>query len=72
MKDLHLELEGNCVAVYNIEGTIVRVCDDYYRDKTPEDVQQTLNNMRDIYIRSVMNKRIEEAYAKTRATLEGH
>jgi hypothetical protein len=55
------QTEGNCVAVYNFDNTIVRVCDDYYRDKTPADIQQTLDNIRDIYINSIMNQKIAEA-----------
>lgn len=36
---------GNVVMTKQYGGTLVRFCDDYCRDKTPEDVQKILDRI---------------------------
>lgn len=36
---------GNVVMDFYIEGTHVRICDDYCRDKTPEQVEEILRRI---------------------------
>ena len=64
MKDLHLEREGNCVAVYKFGSTTVRVCDDYYRDKTQEEIDQVIWNIEEIYIKSQQRKMLQQMQQK--------
>ena len=36
---------GNVVQDYMRGNTRIRICDDYYRDKTPEDVEEILKRI---------------------------
>ena len=59
MKNLHLEQKGNCVAVYKLGSTTVRVCDDCYKNRSPNEVAQTIENIKNIYIRSQQQKMLQ-------------
>lgn len=37
--------DGNVVKEFRLGPTKVKICDDYCRDKTPEEVQQILNDI---------------------------
>ena len=40
--------EPNIVEEYKIGGTTIKIADDGYRDRTPEEIQQTLDNIKNI------------------------
>lgn len=40
--------EPNIVEEYKIGETVIKIADDAYRDRTPEEIQQTLNNIKNI------------------------
>jgi len=37
--------QGNVVKEFMIGNTTIKICDDYYRDKTPEDIEKILMNI---------------------------
>ena len=39
-----------------IGNTRIKVCDDYYRDKTPKDIQRILHNIEQIAVQALMAK----------------
>ncbi|WP_304944001.1 hypothetical protein [Vallitalea guaymasensis] len=63
-----IELEGNIVEEYKIGNTKVQIRDSGYINRTPEDIQRTLDNVSTIilnhYIReqNKLNKSIYRAY----------
>ena len=52
--------EGHVVKDYYIGHTHVKICDDYCRDKTPEQVQQILDNIARITVGSVREAQKEK------------
>ncbi|WP_273326968.1 hypothetical protein [Vallitalea guaymasensis] len=45
-----IELEGNIVEEYKIGNTKVQIRDSGYINRTPEDIQRTLNNVNTIIL----------------------
>lgn len=58
----------NFAAVYDFDGTAVSVCSDYYKNITAAEVEQLIGDVREIYIKSVINCRIAAAVCETKKT----
>ena len=55
---------GNVVKSFTIGNTKVKICDDYCRDRTPEEVEQILARIADIALRAFNAAATEDAYKK--------
>ena len=56
--------KGNVVWEQKIGATTVRICDDYCRDTTPEQVEAILKHLGDLWLQAVLAMPREEARAQ--------
>lgn len=55
---------GNCVRTMKVGNTRIRICDDYCRDKTPEEVDQILKRVAQIALNSFAAAQMREESAQ--------
>lgn len=56
--------EGNVVKTYQFGNTRIKICDDAYRDKTPEDIQRILDRIAAIGLNALQAMALDSSTEK--------